>query len=340
MTSEADTTKPTSGEEQIISDFFAPLARGWPGALQLRDDCAAISPAPGQDLIIKTDPIRADVHFFTDDRPQDIAWKALAVNVSDLAAKGARPLAYTLAVSFPSAPDRDWLRAFTDGLSEAQDAFGCVLIGGDTDHAAGPVSLAITVFGEVPRGRMIQRATPSAGDVIYVSGALGDAALGLKIRSDQPVSATTPQTLTVEEQYLGDRYLRPQPRLGLRAALRAYASAAMDISDGLGKDLGRMCRASELGAIVEERKLPLSDAFRAVAPQSIEARRALASAGDDYEILCTVKPGNSAGFEQLAASAGIPVTPIGTMTAKAGVRLIDSAGAALDWSSQGYDHFG
>ncbi|MEM6498816.1 MAG: thiamine-phosphate kinase, partial [Pseudomonadota bacterium] len=318
----------------------APLARGWPGAFELRDDCAAISPAPGQDLIVKTDPVRADVHFFSDDQPQDIAWKALAVNVSDLAAKGARPLAYTLAVSFPAAPDPAWLHAFSDGLATAQAAFGCVLIGGDTDHAEGPLSLAVTVFGEVPRGRMIQRATPSARDVIYVSGALGDAAVGLSIRSGQPKSKATTQALTVEEQYLRDRYLRPQPRLGLRAALRAYASAAMDLSDGLGKDLGRMCRASGLGAIVEESKMPLSDAFRAAAPQSADARRTLTSAGDDYEILCTVKPGNSPGFEQLAASAGIPVTPIGTMTAETGVQLIDSGGAALDWSSQGYDHFG
>ena len=340
MTSESGTTKKTSGEEQIISEFFAPLARGWPGAFQLLDDCAAISPAPGQDLIVKTDPVRANVHFFPDDRPQDIAWKALAVNVSDLAAKGARPIAYTLAVSFPEAPDRSWLEAFTDGLSKAQDAFGCILIGGDTDHAAWPLSLAVTGFCEAPTGQMIQRTTPLTGDAIYVSGALGDAALGLMIRSGQLADEATTQTTTDAKQYLLERYLRPQPRLGLRAALRAYATAAMDISDGLGKDLGRMCRASGLGAIVEESKLPLSEAFRAAAPQSAEARRALTSAGDDYEILCAVKPENGCAFEKLAAAAGIPVTPIGTITSESGVQLIDCTGSALDWSGRGYDHFG
>ena len=333
LTNEPDTS---TGEEHIIAEFFAPLARYWPGALGLRDDCATITPAPGQDIVVKTDPIRAGVHFFADDAPEDIAWKALAVNVSDLASKAARPLAYTLAVSFPKAPDRTWLHSFTKGLSTAQDAFGCVLIGGDTDHADGPISIAVTIFGETPTGGMVQRVTPSSGDAIYVSGTLGDSALGLKIRSGHLRDSISDE----DREYLIARYLRPQPRLGLRAALRAYASSAMDISDGLGKDLGRMCRASSLGALVDQSKLPMSAAFRAVAPGAPEDRRPLLSAGDDYEVLCTVKPEHGDAFRALAAAGNIPVTQVGHVTAGGGVRLVDEAGNGHQWARTGYDHFG
>ncbi len=336
MTTENTSLDGSLGEEAIIADYFKPLTRGWPGALGLADDCATITPGPGQDLVIKTDPIRAGVHFFPDDSPHDIAWKALAVNVSDLAAKAARPVAYTLALSFPKQPERAWLRSFADGLDKAQDAFGCVLIGGDTDQADGPLSLAVTVFGEVPTSKMVRRGTPLSGDKVYVSGTLGDAALGLRMRSGGH-SAAGPSG---PEAFLLDRYLRPQPRIGLRAALRAYATAAMDISDGLGKDLGRMCRAAGLGAIVRENRIPLSSAFQAIAPTAAEARRTLISAGDDYEILCTVRPQQSENFVALATACGVPVTHVGEITSGGQVDLIDEAGKPLDWGRAGYDHFG
>ena len=325
-------------EESIISDFFVPLARDWPGAYVLADDCSTLAVAPGHELVVKTDPIRAGIHFFSDDRPADIAWKALAVNVSDLASKAARPVAYTLAICFPAQPSRSWLRDFTAGLSEAQEHFGCTLIGGDTDHATGPMSLAITVFGEVPRGKMVRRATPSVGDRILVSGTLGDAALGLRLRANI-VDGKKPEQITDHESHLVHRYLRPKPYLELRSGLRAYATAAMDLSDGLGKDLGRMCRASGTGATVYESDIPLSDAFIAVAPKSQEERRSLISFGDDYEVLCTVRADNVVNFVALAASSGVVVTEIGIMTTKPGVTLIDRAGKAQDWAGRGYDHF-
>ena len=180
-------------------------------------------------------------------RASDIAWKALAVNVSDIAAKAARPVAYTLALSFPEVPSQQWMEEFSDGLRVAQDAFGCSLIGGDTDRADGPLSIAVTLFGEVPVGRMVRRAGPRSGDALFVSGTLGASALGLRLRLGEEFAGLS-QSLRAEAL---DRYLRPQPRLGLRAALRAEASAAMDISDGLAKDLRRMCAASGTGARVD-----------------------------------------------------------------------------------------
>ncbi|HUS97508.1 MAG TPA: thiamine-phosphate kinase, partial [Hyphomicrobiaceae bacterium] len=196
------------GEEGLIARHFAPLTRDWPGAFNLSDDCAAIRPAPGQELILKTDPVRAGVHFFPDDAPQDIAWKALAVNVSDLAAKAARPLAYLLAISFPEKPSGDWLRAFTAGLDRAQREFGCVLIGGDTDRAPGPLSIAVTAIGEAPAGRMIRRGGAMPGDLLFVSGTLGDAATGLMLRSGSESTKNWP--IDAAARYaLIDRYLRP-----------------------------------------------------------------------------------------------------------------------------------
>lgn len=323
------------GEEDIVQTYLRPLAATWPGALDLRDDCAVLAPAPGQDLIVKTDPIRAAVHFFADDAPADIAWKALAVNVSDLAAKAARPLAYTMALSFPKAPARDWLAAFAAGLGEAQDAFGCVLIGGDTDRAAGPLSIAIAIFGEVPRGRMVRRAAAAPGDLVFVSGTLGDAALGLKLRRQD---GGLPAAIEHGDVALA-RYLRPQPRLGLRAALRGFARAAMDISDGLPKDLGRMCRAAGLGASIEAAALPFGLALQAVAASDRAQAMSLVAGSDDYEILCAVPPENRAHFMAAAEAGSVPVTEIGAFTSATVVQSIDENGAPVDWGGRGFDHF-
>ncbi len=150
-------SKVIGGEDAIVQTYFAPLAAGYAGAFGLRDDCAVVTPGAGMDLVVKTDPVRAGVHFFANDPPADIAWKALAVNISDLAAKGAVPIAYVMSLSFPEVPTEDWLRSFTSGLAEAQAAFGCHLAGGDTDKAGGPISIAITAFGAVPAGRMVRR---------------------------------------------------------------------------------------------------------------------------------------------------------------------------------------
>jgi len=324
------------GEEDLIQTYLRPLSAGWPGALGLSDDCAVLAPAPGQELIVKTDPIRAGVHFFRDDDPSDIAWKALAVNVSDLAAKAARPLAYTMALSFPDAPLRSWLAAFATGLSEAQDAFGCMLIGGDTDRADGPVSIAVTVFGEAPRKRMVKRSGAQPGDRVFVSGTLGDSALGLHVRRKSSVAAG----IGIEHAGVAlNRYLRPQPRLGVRAALRGFARAGMDISDGLPKDLGRMCRAAGLGAVINVASLPFSPALKEVADADRQRALALVSGSDDYEVLCAVPPENCSKFIAAADAGDVAVTEIGEFVPGSALHLHDAAGSPVEWGSAGFDHF-
>src|SRR6478672_5232842 len=179
-----------TGEEAIIQGFLAPLARGFPGAFGLKDDCALLTPEPGTELVLKTDPVAEGVHFLPDDAPGDVAWKALAVNISDLAAKGAIPIGYLMALSFPTPPSSDWLAAFAQGLETAQQEFGCHLMGGDTDRRPGPVTISITAVGSVPQGRMVRRNTARPGDAILVSGTLGDAALGLLLRRNARLAAT------------------------------------------------------------------------------------------------------------------------------------------------------
>jgi len=326
------------GEEAIVQEYLAPLAKGLPGALGLSDDCAVLTPPPGADLVLKTDPIIAGVHFLADDAPGDIAWKALAVNVSDLAAKAAEPVAYLMTLALPEAPARAWLRAFADGLAEAQAAFGCVLAGGDTDRTPGPLTIGITVIGTVPTASMIRRGTARPGDTLYVSGTLGDAALGLELRLGRVAPASWGESAR-EQQALLTRYLRPQPRLGLRAALRAEAHAAMDLSDGLAKDLGRMCRASGTGAVVETARVPQSSGFAKALAREPARIGALLAAGDDYEVLAAVPAARAEAFEVAAVAGGVPVTAIGTVVAGSGTRFLDADGREIAIGRPGWDHF-
>lgn len=330
--------EPVAGEERIIAEFMAPLAAGYPGAFGLRDDCAVASPSPGCELVLKTDAIAEGVHFVPHDAAEDVGWKALAVNVSDLAAKGARPIGYLLSLAFPVAPAREWLAGFTRGLAAAQSAFGMHLMGGDTDRRPGPVSITPTVLGEVPVGRMVRRAAARVGDVLYVSGTLGDAGLGLRLRSDATLAATW-GLAEADTVFLERRYLRPSPRLALRSALLDHAGAAMDLSDGLLKDLGRMCRASGVGARLEQAALPVSPAFAAVRTRAPDVAAAVLFAGDDYEVLCAVRPEQGAAFETVARRDGTPVTRIGIVTAGSSVDLVDADGAVVAAGTTGWDHF-
>lgn len=325
-------------EEAIIRTFLEPLAAGYPGAFGLVDDCAAITPPPGTDLIIKTDPVRSGVHFLPDDDPADIAWKALAVNVSDLVAKGAQPLVYLAVLSFPEAPSRGWLEAFTKGLREAQNAFGCHLVGGDTDRAPGPLSAAITVIGTVPTGGMIRRAAAQSGDRIFVSGSIGDAGLGLLLRSGAAEASVWPLS-AAERTALVGRYCRPMPKLALIEPLRVHARAAMDLSDGLIKDLDRMCRASGVGATIRLADVPLSDAARAVSAVDPTWRERAVTAGDDYEVLCTIPEATAAAFGAAARERGVGVTCIGEVTADSGLRVLDAQGGKIAFARTGWDHF-
>lgn len=327
-----------SGEDTIVQGYFAPLAAGFAGAYGLEEDCAALTPEPGHDLVLKTDAIAEGVHFRPDDAPEDVAWKALAVNVSDLAGKAARPIGYLLSLAFQSTPDRAWLERFTGGLRVAQEHFGLVLMGGDTDRRPNaPLSVTVMVIGSVPTGRMVRRGTARAGDFVYVSGTLGDSAIGLKVH-DGPTAAAA-RLPEADRSFLEQRYLRPEPRLGLRDALLSHAHAAMDISDGLVKDLGRLCRASSLAATVHVDKLPVSQpARRAIAEQPALGELPL-TGGDDYEILATVSPEEAEAFEALAKSAGIQVTPIGSMHQGSETHVLGADGKPVSLARAGYDHF-
>lgn len=322
----------------MIRTFFEPLAAGYPGAFGLVDDCAAIAPPPETDLVVKTDPVRAGVHFLVDDDPADIAWKALAVNVSDLIAKGAQPLVYLMALSFPEAPSRRWLEAFTRGLREAQTTFGCHLVGGDTDRAPGPLSIGLTVIGTVPRGRMIRRDAARAGDHIFVSGTIGDAGFGLLTRTGAAEAATWPLSGAARETLIR-RSLRPAPKLALIEALRTHARASMDLSDGLMKDLDRMCRASGVGAIIRLADVPFSSEGQSIVRTLPEWRRRAVTVGDDYEVLCTVPPADGAAFVAVAREAGVAMTRIGEMTQENGVHALDETGAEARFDVTGWDHF-
>ncbi len=326
-------------EEAIIGAFWAPLASGFPGAFGLQDDCAVITPEPGTDLVVTTDAVIAKVHFMDGEDAGDIAWKALAVNVSDLVAKGAAPLAYVMTLALPGAPERTWLAEFTEGLRNAQQAFGCQLIGGDTDRTPGPLSVSITAFGTVPSGRMVRRATARPGDLVYISGSIGDAALGLALRRD-PGLAERLRLAPSACSRLEAAYLRPVPPVGLASAVQASASAAMDVSDGLVKDFGRMCRASGVGAIIEAAHVPLSEPARLMLEGGSATLADLLTGGEDYQVLATVGPDGAGEFERAADAAGTPVTRIGAIAdATSAVRVIDAGGKDLTFTTMGWDHF-
>lgn len=331
-----------TSEADLIA-MLAPLTAGAPGAFDLKDDCAQLTPSAGFDLILKTDPVRAGVHFFADDPPEDIAWKALAVNLSDLAAKGAEPLAYLMALSFPEAPTRAWMAKFVAGLGAIQSQFGCTLIGGDTDRAPGPLSIALTLIGQVPTGQMVRRATARAGDAIFVSGTLGDSGLGLRLHAEAREGRRTLQDrwklADPDVAFLIDRYLRPTPQLQLISALRQHATAAMDISDGLIKDLTRMCNASGVGAHVDSSAIAFSKPALKVLAIEPEAFSTIISAGDDYQILAAVPAAAKATFTQKTRQTPAPMHCVGAFSEDGRVVVSRSDGTEILFDRTGWDHF-
>ena len=322
-----------SAEDRLIARFFAPLATQ-PGALGLADDAAFITPPPGCDLVLKTDAIVGGVHFFADDPADLVARKALRVNLSDLAAKGAKPLGFLLSLALPKEIGEAWLTLFAQGLRTDADAFGCPLFGGDTDRTPGPVTVSVAMFGSVPEGTMVRRAGAAAGDRIFVSGTIGDAALGLKLRKGVQWNLNAAQ-----REHLTQRYLLPQPRNALAEAVRLHASAAMDVSDGLAGDLAKLARVSSVAASVEAAKVPLSDAAQAVVGAEPTLIETVLTGGDDYEIVCTVPPGRAESFCAAAKAASVPVVNIGEITAGEGARFIDRDGKTLAFKQASFSHF-
>ncbi|WP_052699486.1 thiamine-phosphate kinase [Hyphomicrobium sp. 99] len=322
-------------ETDLIQTYLAPLAAGAPGAFGLRDDAALISPEPGTDIVVSSDPIIAGVHFFPSDAVEDVAWKALAVNASDIAAKGAAPLAYILTLALPEAPTRDWMARFSEGLHKAQESFGCHLVGGDTDRTPGPLSIGITMMGSVPTGKFVRRQGARSGDHVFVTGTVGDSALGLAVCQDP---AAFDKVLSDEERaFVVNRYLRPRPRVALAQALRDHALAALDISDGLLKDLARLAGPS--GISLRLSSIPTSSAVSAALAHDPDIARLILAGGDDYEILAAVPPGSVAGFRQGAEKAGIAIAQIGVLEAGRPLEILDSNGTSIDVRRFGYDHF-
>lgn len=323
-------------EAELIATYLAPLSG--PGGLGLADDCALIAADGGHDLVVTTDPIISGVHFFPDEAPRDVAWKALAVNVSDLVAKGAEPVAYTLTLALPEAPTHKWMKDFALGLGEAQAAFGCRLIGGDTDRTPGALSAGITAFGRVPAGGMVKRLTARPGDHVFVTGTIGDSALGLALRRGSGAFA---DLLSKDERdRLIGRYLRPAPGLKIIPLLRAHATAALDISDGLVQDAGKLAKGADAALALHFAQVPLSVGVRTIAAQSTEARCAIVSGGDDYEVLFAVPPDRAGTLSKAAAQLGVAVTEIGVLTEGEGVTVFDVDGRIMPLARGGYDHFG
>jgi thiamine-monophosphate kinase len=322
-----------SAEDRLIARFFKPLATH-PGALGLSDDAAFLGPPPGCDLVLKADAIVGGVHFFPDDAAHDVARKALRVNLSDLAAKGARPLGFLLSLALPTETADEWLERFAEGLGADAALFGCPLFGGDTDRTRGPVVISIAMIGSVPEGTMVQRAGARPGDRIYVSGTIGDAALGVQLRKGKSWKLSE-----LQRQHLFSRYLLPQPRNALAEAVRTHASAAMDVSDGLVGDFVKLCRASGVAANIDVGRIPLSEAAKAVIAADSTALESALTGGDDYEIACTVPADKSASFQAAAKTAGVAVTEIGQIKSGEGARFLASNGEALTFKRASFSHF-
>ncbi|TFZ59686.1 thiamine-phosphate kinase [Methylorubrum sp. Q1] len=322
-----------AGEEALIARYFAPLSG--PGAEGLRDDAASLTPTPGHDLVVTADAIVAGVHYFPDDPPGSIANKALGVNLSDLAAKGARPRGFLLTLALPDDWTEAWLAGFAEGLGAASHAHGCPLLGGDTVRSGGPALIGVTAFGEVPAGGILRRQAAQAGDRLCVSGTIGDAALGLALRLT-PDPALAP----LHRDALLDRYLHPRPRLALGPVLRRHARAAMDVSDGLAGDLTKMFAGIGLTARIDVPAVPLSPAAQAAISGDASRLDTALTGGDDYEILCAVPPGSVGAFLAEARAAGIPVAEIGTVEAGDGPpRFHDAHGREMSFACASFSHF-
>lgn len=327
-----------SGEDRLIARYFKPLAKH-PGAFGLVDDAAAIAPPKGCDIVLKTDGIVGGVHFFSDDPPETIARKALRVNLSDLAAKGARPVGFLLTLALPGDIGDAWLRSFARGLGADAERFDCPLFGGDTDRTPGPITISIAAFGAVPHGKMVRRAAARAGERVLVTGTIGDAALGLLLRKESAKAKRWGLTARAERHLL-QRYLLPQPRNAIADALRTHASAAMDVSDGLVGDLTKLCKASGMSADIDIARVPLSPAAR----KAVEAEPALIetalTGGDDYEVLLTMPARRVAAFRKATSAAGVAATEIGTVVrGTAAPRFLDRDGKSLKFARQSFSHF-
>ena len=310
------------------------MAKGAPGALGLGDDAAILELEAGENLVVTTDTLVAGVHFLDEDGPDAIARKLLRVNLSDLAAMGAIPVAYTLNCAFPDAVDDAWVEAFAGGLGDDQRRFGIHLVGGDTVAIPGPLTLTVTAFGRVKKGTELRRSAARAGDGVFVSGTIGDAALGLRALQNR-LADIAPEL----RQALIGRYRLPEPRTALGPRLIGLAHAAIDVSDGLIADLSHICERSGLGATIEAKLVPLSEAAAAAVHSDPALLQAAITGGDDYELLFTAPAEAAEALDRLGGEIGVPLTAIGLIGDGAGVKVLDASGAEIHLGRQGYTHF-
>jgi thiamine-monophosphate kinase len=325
-----------SGEDSLIARYFKPLATD-PGAFGLTDD-AALLKALGEDVVVTTDALIEGVHFLSDDPADTIAQKALRVNLSDLAAKGATPAGFVLTLAL-RAVDEAWLAAFARGLGEDADAFHCPLLGGDTVSTPGPLMVSITAFGRVPEGKMIHRGGARPGDHVVVTGTIGDAAIGLGILRGGRVATALTGDITSRDMLVG-RYHVPQPRNALAMALRTHAHAAMDVSDGLAGDLAKLCVASGVSAVIDLKSIPLSRSVSAALSAGAVSMAEIVAGGDDYEILCAIPPAALEDFVGAARAAKVAVSSIGTIIAdESPPKWLDAEGKELQLTRTSYSHF-
>ena len=318
------------GEFDVIARFFTrPIPPQRPDiALAVGDDCALLQPAAGEQWAVSTDTLVEGVHFLASVDPAALGHKALAVNLSDLAACGAEPRCCFLALALPRI-DEAWLQAFSEGLHALADLHGCVLAGGDTTRSPAAVVVTITVMGRVPAGQALLRSGAAAGDDLWVSGTLGDAAFGLAALKGECAAAGAAAAIA--------RLERPQPRVGLGLTLRGLASSAIDVSDGLLGDLGHVLARSAVGARVEWERVPRSAELRQHA--EADQRRWALAGGDDYELLFTAPPAQRGVVAHAAAGAGVPVTRIGAITSTGHLELVDADGRPMDTAARAFDHF-
>jgi len=318
-----------------VDQDLKPLAEGAPEALGLMDDAAVIPGRPGFDLVVSKDAIVEGVHFLPDDPPDLVARKLLRVNLSDLAAKGAEPYGYFLAVAWPGGSTREARRLFAEGLKRDQAEFGLRLMGGDTVSTPGPFTASLTTLGWVPAGGMIRRDGARAGDVVLVSGTIGNGGLGLRAAKGELAGLAG-----ADLAWLADRYRLPQPRVGLGQALREFAHAAADVSDGLIADAGRIAAASGLAVEIDLARLPLSAAATCwlnSQTDRISALRDLATSGDDYEIVCVVAPDDIDAFKLAAKAMGVPFARVGVAAHGDGVAVMHDT-ARVEVGHPGYRH--
>lgn len=320
-------------EFQLIQELLSPLAGKGAPAFGLTDDAAVLAPDAGEAIVLTKDLMVAGVHFPGDEDGEAVARKLLRVNLSDLAAMGARPVGYLVGFAGTGDIHPDWIKSFVGGLEADQRAFGIKLMGGDTVSGAQTLVLSLTAIGAVPEGAALRRSGARVGDGIFVSGTLGDSALGLKCRLGEIAADDY-----LANDYLIGRYRYPEPRLALGMALRGIASGCIDISDGLIADMGHVARTSGCRAVLNRADLPLSDSARKFVDGDGQFWNCIWAGGDDYELLFTAALDRRADIAKIAVELDLPISLIGQIEAGEGVELRDEQGEAIDTGVGGYQH--